>query len=43
MGGVYMKSMIQEMRDAGLSNKQIVEELACCAMFVVMVVVLMFI
>ena len=34
-----MKSMIQEMRDAGLSNKQIVEELACCAMFVVMVVV----
>lgn len=38
-----MLRVIQEMRDAGLSNKQIVEEIACCVMFVVMVVVLMFI
>lgn len=38
-----MLGFIQEMRDAGLSNRQIVEEIACCALFVVCVVVLMFI
>jgi hypothetical protein len=43
MGGHYMLGFIREMRDAGLSNKQIIEECACCVLFVVAVVVLMFI
>jgi hypothetical protein len=38
-----MLGLIQEMRDAGLSNKQIVEEIACCVMFALFLIVVCFI
>lgn len=38
-----MMKVIQEMRDAGLSNKQIVEEIACCALFALFMIGVCFI